>query len=90
MVKFNATFCQDEKKIDVLFHDSFSFPVNFGLISEVEKEIDIYDGPLDIEPSNIAQVLETSEKKITDNIIIEPIPSNYGRIIWNGATMTIV
>jgi hypothetical protein len=34
-------------------------------------------------------VLATAEKVVTRNIVINPIPSNYGLITWNGSTLTV-
>lgn len=48
-----------------------------------------YDGAYEITPTSEMQTLETKHKRMTDNIIINPIPSNYGLITWNGATLTV-
>lgn len=48
-----------------------------------------YEGAYEVTPSSEMQVLETKHKRMTDNIIINPIPSNYGLITWNGATLTV-
>lgn len=49
-----------------------------------------YGGSLDIVPSDMEQVLVTDGKWVDGNITVAPIPSNYGRIIWNGADLKIV
>lgn len=48
-----------------------------------------YSGEYEITPTEETQVLETKEKYLTDNITVNPIPSNYGLITWNGATLTV-
>ena len=48
-----------------------------------------YEGVYEITPSNAIQILETQDKKCTDNIVINPIPNNYGLITWNGSYLTI-
>ncbi len=48
-----------------------------------------YTGPTVITPTSSEQVLATSDKTILTDIIIEPIPSNYGLITWNGSTLTV-
>lgn len=49
----------------------------------------IYDGPVVITPSLDQQELQTAGTLVRDNIIVEPIPSNYGLITWNGAVLTV-
>lgn len=53
----------------------------------VEREP--YTGDYSITPSAEAQTLRTNGLRMTDNITIEPIPSNYGLITWNGITLTV-
>lgn len=43
---------------------------------------DNYDGPLDITPTDQQQILNTINLTMPGNVIIEPIPSNYGLITW--------
>lgn len=50
---------------------------------------DPYEGDYTITPGREAIVLNTIHKRMTDNLTINPIPSNYGLITWNGATLTI-
>lgn len=50
---------------------------------------DIYDGPLSITPSEEKQTLDTAHKALTGNIVVEPIPSNYGKISWDGSVLTV-
>lgn len=48
-----------------------------------------YDGPYELTPSSTAQTLGTEGLKMTQNVIINPIPSNYGRITYNGSILTV-
>ena len=52
-------------------------------------ETDVYDGPTEITPSEEDQVLRTSMKTVTQNIVVGKIPENYGRLIWNGNKLTV-
>ena len=53
------------------------------------KSDDYYTGETEITPSQDVQVLHTTEKVLATDITINPIPSNYGRIIWNGAYLRV-
>lgn len=48
-----------------------------------------YTGELTITPSEETQTLQTDGKSMPGNVIVEPIPQNYGRIVWNGSTITV-
>lgn len=48
-----------------------------------------YEGEYVVTPSNTAQTLETAGKLVARNITINPIPSNYGLIAWNGSVLTV-
>ena len=52
-------------------------------------ERDPYTGSYEITPSAEAQTLATSGKRMTADLIINPVPSNYGLITWNGAYLTV-
>lgn len=61
-----------------------------GIITKVvEHDLPVYTGETVITPSTTEQVLATAEKVVTRNIVINPIPSNYGLITWNGSTLTV-
>lgn len=48
-----------------------------------------YSGEYEVTPSTEVQVLYTDGKSMRDNVTINPIPSNYGRITWNGSFLTV-
>ena len=48
-----------------------------------------YDGPYEVTPTATAQTLATRGLLSTADIVINPIPSNYGLIQWNGAVLTV-
>lgn len=60
----------------------------FGRFMAVETG-EVYDGPTEVTPTEEEQVLETEGLVVPANIIVNPIPSNYGRITWNGTTLTV-
>lgn len=50
---------------------------------------DPYTGEYEVTPSGETQILATANHGMTRNVIVNPIPSNYGRITWNGAILTV-
>lgn len=50
---------------------------------------EIYDGPYEVTPVEAEQMLATAGLRLTQDITIHPIPSNYGKITWNGAVLRI-
>ena len=48
-----------------------------------------YDGEYTVTPSSGTQTLDTANKLLARNVTINPIPSNYGLITWNGSTLTV-
>lgn len=63
-----------------------------GLEAEPSILIDhstIYEGAMEWTPSAQAQTIEIANKKAQDNIVINPIPNNYGLITWNGSILTV-
>lgn len=48
-----------------------------------------YEGAYEFTPTTAAQTIPTEQRFLSENIIINPIPSNYGLITWDGHTMTV-
>ena len=59
------------------------------VIKVTEHDLPVYTGQTEITPSEDTQVLQTANRTVVSNIIINPIPSNYGKITWNGSTLTV-
>lgn len=69
-------------------------------VAETEVSVDVgvdysvimatpYEGEYEFTPSEQTQVIDMSGQRAKQNIIINPIPSNYGRVTWNGTSLTI-
>ena len=48
-----------------------------------------YSGEYEFTPSAETQTIPTSNKTLAQDITINPIPSNYGLITWDGSTLTV-
>lgn len=65
---------------------------SIGLTAEPHIVVDrsiIYDGAYEWTPSDSVQTIEIADKKALTDIRINPIPSNYGLITWNGSVLTV-
>ena len=58
-------------------------------VTHYHSEYPDYDGETTFTPSAETQVIPTSHTVLLSDITINPIPSNYGLITWNGATLTV-
>lgn len=48
-----------------------------------------YDGDYEITPSEELQTLPTANRMLARNIVVAPIPKNYGRITYSGGGIII-
>ena len=48
-----------------------------------------YTGPYTVTPTQSTQTLSTTGKRMTGNVTINPIPSNYGLITWDGSVLNV-
>lgn len=82
--QFDVVFSNEETFACTL-QDETAFNVSMGEAYMPES----YRGSVDITPTADVQVLATQGKVLDSNIIIEPIPNNYGLITWDGSTLTV-
>lgn len=52
-------------------------------------EAETYAGPYEFTPTQSTQTAAVADKVCTQNITINPIPSNYGLITWDGSVLTV-
>lgn len=48
-----------------------------------------YEGTYEVSPCAMAQTLFTAGKRMIQNIMVGPIPQNYGLITYNGFELTV-
>lgn len=62
-----------------------TFKANFGQVHRVTEYAggEPYEGPHTVTPTNETQVLETKNKVMSENLIVNPIPNNYGLVTYN-------
>lgn len=65
-----------------------SHTINVGMETG-SISLPIYTGEYEITPSNASQTLLTAGHTVLQDVIINPVPSNYGLITYNGSTITV-
>lgn len=79
------------KHIGINVRNSDRVALNAPPIQTIVKNIfPDYSGSLDIVPGIEEQILETADTLVRGNIRIAPVPSNYGKIEYDGAALRIV
>ena len=48
-----------------------------------------YEGEYIVDPTTETQILLTKNLRMIDNLVINPIPNNYGLVTWNGSFLVI-
>ena len=83
MSEFDVQF-QNAQDMDVSFSegDAFSCKMDGVIVGD-------YAGSYTATPGEEPQTLPTSGKICEMDIVVEAIPSNYGRIEYNGSTITV-
>ena len=77
-------FTADASVSDMVFtaDASLAIPVAYSPLPH-------YEGAYEVTPSADVQTLATTGEVMDGNIVIKPIPSNYGLITWDGSTLTV-
>ena len=83
MIEFDVRF-QNAQEMDVAFDGDSSFNCKMDGVVVAD-----YSGSYTVTPSEVQQVLPTSGKMLSMDVVVEPIPSNYGLITWDGSTLTV-
>ena len=52
-------------------------------------DVETYTGEYVVTPSAETQTLDVENKRMAHSITINPIPSNYGKIDWNGQYLVV-
>lgn len=86
-MKLTAEFVPQSISVDI-HSDTLSFVTDSPIVREpVERPP--YEGRYIVTPTSETQILETKNYRMMENITINPIPSDYGRISWSGAGIRV-
>lgn len=67
-------------------------PITWGgaeYIPTISADIPRYEGSYAVTPTSETQTLHTTEMLMVEDLTINPIPSNYGLITWDGSTLMV-
>lgn len=85
----DLTVSESAQQFDVSISEN-NIPVEITVITPiVASVVPDYDGSYEFTPSADDQTVPTSGKRLAQDITINPIPSNYGLITWNGSIITV-
>ena len=83
VVKFS-----ESKSVRADFGDGGKLKADFSDFIKVPV-VDYYDGDYRITPGASQQTIPMQGLTARENIVIDPVPSNYGLITWDGSTLTV-
>ena len=87
MTRYNLTVAEDVYRLEV---SQASATWTAGeYVAMRSTDLPEYTGSVDVVPTGSAQVLATAGTAVTSDIIVEPIPQNYGLITWDGRTILV-
>lgn len=86
-MSFHATF-SGSPTFAAEFSENQPFKAEFSDYIEVPV-VDYYEGSYEATPTNRAQTIQVIGKTMMHDFVVNPIPSNYGLITWDGATLTV-
>ena len=84
-MRMNASEAVEVYQVTVSEDTAMAFTVD----TEIRGSYPDYAGAYEVTPSAETQILPTSGTGLLQDIRINPIPSNYGLITWNGATLLV-
>ena len=84
---YSVTVEAEEQVYPLIVSGDENIPIQVG--SAVVVTAGAYQGEYEVTPSLEETVLITRGKIMTQNVVVNPIPSNYGLITWNGAFLKV-
>ena len=86
-MKLTVTICPPSLSVTIkapTMGTGFGYPV-----ARYNTELDPYTGDYEVTPSRETTVLLTDGFRMTGNVTVHPIPSDWGHIAWNGSVLTV-
>ena len=81
-----SLFTDREITVELLADEDITVEI---LDAIVHGSAEPYTGEYEVTPSQETQTLNCAGLQMSENVVVHPIPSNYGLITWNGAALTV-
>lgn len=75
--------------IQLVFNLADKQSIEFKLETPSTIGVTTYEGSYEVTPSAETQTLSTRHRYMLDDIIINPIPSDYGHIVYDGSKILV-
>ena len=85
---FNTRFTDDDS-FRLSFQDDLAADLSSSLAIQIYVPDNPSSGDYEVTPSARTQVLQTEGFVMAHDVVINPIPSNYGLVTWNGSVLTV-
>lgn len=59
------------------------------VVGNAMRSVPDYHGSYEVTPTQSTQTLSVAGKRMAQDLVVNPIPSNYGLITWDGSTLTV-
>lgn len=63
--------------------------IEYGGYKVVTKVANRYEGDYEVTPTTVPVVLETADRYLAENVVVKPIPKDWGHISFDGAVITV-
>ena len=84
VIELNASFAETTENFPCAFDGDQEFSAQMDGIIPGD-----YDGSYEVTPSGSEQTLATAGRTLQFDVVVKPVPSNYGLVTYNGSTITI-
>lgn len=88
-ITVDMTVAESEQQFQMSVSESDISVLLEVLTAVVSSNIPDYEGSYTVTPTSESQTIPTANKRMVHDFVIDPIPSNYGLITYNGSTITV-
>ena len=87
MIEYEFELSQQDQTFEFEFEDEpvYDFTLSEEVIIGATNK---YEGSYEITPTEETQIMPTDNLVMSSNVVINPIPTNYAKMTWNGNIVT--
>lgn len=72
-----------------LLSEETIIPMTYTSVVQFIENVNWYEGDYEFTPSQQQQTISIADLMARQDIVIDPIPNNYGLITYDGSTITV-